>query len=158
MEGAVLNVQLDRLPGMIKAMRKQKQQILEAVADTGLQPLKANSLEWECGTHVGFLLPTAEQAAQFAELTGGFVCAKTGRHVYTEWDPLFAHQGGHVPAMNPYNFPANRQCRKKYTKDMCAPSLAILNRAVLIGTHPSRKAAETKALIQRIRAAAAQVL
>ena len=158
LEGAVMNVQLDRLPRMIKAMRKQKQQTLEAVADTGLKPIKANSLEWECGTHIGFLLPSAEQAEKFAGLAGGFVCAKTGRHIYTEWDPLFAHQGGHVPAMNPYHFPANKKCRTKYTKDMCAPSLEILNRAVLIGTHPDRKAAETKAVIKRIREAAAQVL
>lgn len=154
-EGAIMNAQLDRLPGMIKAMRKQKQEILAATADTGLQPLKANSLQHECGSHVGYLLPSAEQAEQFAGLAGGFIAGRTGRHVYTEWDPLFANQAGHHPAMNPYNFPANKKCRRKYTKDMCAGSLDILNRAVLIGTHPDRKASETKALIKKIRAAAA---
>ena len=41
---------------------------------------------------------------------------------------------------------------------MCEPSLDILNRAVLIGTHPDRKAAETKALIKRIQQAAAETL
>lgn len=158
LEGAMMNIQLDRLPGMIKAMRKQKQDILAATADTGLKPIKANSLEWECGTHVGYILPKAEQAEKFAGLAGGFVTAKTGRHVYTEWDPLFAHQGAHHPALNPYNLRENKQCRMKYTKDMCQASLDILNRAVLIGTHPDRKAAETKALIKRIRSAAAEVL
>lgn len=154
LEGAMMNVQLDRLPGMVKAMRKQKQRILEETADTGLVPIKANSLEWEVGANVGYLLPSAEAASQFAAAVGGFVCAQTGRHIYTEWDPLFAHQGGHVPAMNPYLMPANKQCRKKYTKTMCAKSLEILNRAVLLGTHPDRKAAETKALIKRIQQAA----
>jgi len=154
LEGAIMNVQFDRLPGMIKAMRKQKQAILDATADTGLTPIKANSLEWECGSHVGYILPSAEQAERFAGLAGGFVTAKTGRHIYTEWDPLFAHQGAHHPALNPYNLRENRPCRMKYTKDMCQASLDILNRAVLIGTHPDRKAAETKALIKRIRAAA----
>jgi len=158
LEGAVMNVQLDRLPAMIKAMRKQKQTILAETADTGLQPIKANSLEWECGSHVGYLLPSAEQAEGFAALAGGFVTAKTGRHIYTEWDPIFAHQGAHHPALNPYNLPANRKCRSKYTKDMCSKSLGILHRAVLIGTHPDRKASETKALIKRLRQAAAQVL
>lgn len=158
LEGAMMNVQLDRLPGMIKAMRKQKQQILEETADTGLQPIKANSLEWECGATVGYLLPTAEQAQQFVAQAGGFVAACTGRHIYTEWDPIFAHQGAHHPALNPYNLPANRKCRKKYTKDMCSRSLEILNRAVMIGNHPDRKASETRALIKRIRQAAAEVL
>jgi len=157
-EGAVMNVQLDRLPGMIKAMRRQKLEILAAAADTGLQPIKANSLEWECGTHVGFLLPSAEIAAKFAAATGGFVTAKTGRHVYTEWDPIFANQGGHHPKMNPYTFAANRKCRRKYTKDMCAASLEILNRAVLIGNHPDHKAADVKAKIKRIRQAAGELL
>lgn len=158
LEGAVLNVQLKRLPGMIKAMRKQKQQILDATADTGLKPIKANSLEWECGSHVGYVLPTPEQAEKFAAVAGGFVTAKTGRHIYTEWDPIFAHQGGHHPAMNPFTMSANRKCRKQYSKDMCQKSLDILNRAVLLGTHPDRKAADTKALIKRIQKAAAEVL
>lgn len=154
LEGAMMNVQLDRLPGMIKAMRKQKQQILDETTGIGLKPIKANSLEWECGTHVGYIFKTPEQAEKFAGIAGGFITARTGRHIYTEWDPIFAHQGGHVPAMNPYNMPANKKCRTKYTKDMCQKSLDILNRAVLIGTHPDRKPSETKALIKRIKAAA----
>ena len=153
-EGAMMNVQLDRLPGMIKAMRKQKLRILEETADTGLKPIKANSLEWECGTHVGYLLPSAEAAEQFASVAGGFIAGRTGRHVYTEWDPIFANQAGHHKDMNPYNFAANKQCRRKYTKNMCAASLDILNRAVLIGTHPDNKASDVKAIIKRIKSAA----
>ena len=97
-------------------------------------------------------------AEAFAGAVGGFIAGRTGRHVYTEWDPIFAHQGAHHPALNPYNLPANRKCRKAYTKDMCAASLDILSRAVLIGNHPNRKAAETRALIKRIREASAQIL
>ena len=157
-EGAIMNVQLDRLPGMVKAMRKQKLEILAATADTGLKPIKANSLEWEVGAFTGYMLPTAEAAEKFAATAGGFICAKTGRHIYTEWDPIFANQGGHHPEMNPYNFKANKPCRRQYTKDQCAASLDILNRAVLIGNHPDHKAADQKAKIKRIRQAAAEAL
>lgn len=150
-EGAMMNVQFDRLPGMIKAMRKQKWQILEETAGLGLKPLKANSLEWEAGTHVGYVLPSAEAAEKFAGVAGGFIAGRTGRHVYTEWDPIFANQAAHHSDMNPYNFPANKKLRRKYTKDMCAASLDILNRAVLIGTHPDNKASDTKATIKRIK-------
>lgn len=158
-EGAIMNVQLDRLPGMVKAMRKQKQEILAATADIKkLKPIKANSLDWEVGAFTGYLLPSAEAAEKFAAIAGGFITAKTGRHIYTEWDPIFAHQGGHVPAMNPYNFPANKKCRTKYTKEMCQASLDILNRAVLIANHPDHKAKDQKAKIARIREAAAAAL
>lgn len=150
-EGAMMNVQLDRLPGMIKAMRKQKWQILEETFETGLKPIKANSLEWECGTHVGYVLPTAEAAQKFAAVAGGFIAGQTGRHVYTEWDPIFANQAAHHHDMNPYNFPANKKCRRRYTKDMCAASLDILNRTVMIGTHPDNKASDVKAIIKRIK-------
>jgi dTDP-4-amino-4,6-dideoxygalactose transaminase len=156
--GAMMNVQLDRIKGMIGAMRKQKQFILAETADTGLKPAKSNSLEWECGTLVMYVLPSAVQADEFAGLVGGGICGKTGRHVYTEWDPIFAHRGGHVPAMNPFEFPQNKQCRMKYTKDMCAKSLDILSRTVMIGTHPDRKANETRAIVKRIREAAAKAL
>ena len=63
-------------------------------------------------------LSAAQQADEFAAVAGGGICGKTGRHVYTEWDPIFAHKGGHVPAMNPYEFPQNKKCRMKYTKDI----------------------------------------
>jgi len=157
-EGAMMNAQLDRLPAMIRALRRQKKRILRETAGTGLKPIRANSLEWECGTHVMWTLPTAQQAERFRELVGGTICGKTGRHVYTEWDPIFAHQGAHHPALNPFTLPQNRRCRKKYTKGMCARSLDILNRTVMIGNHPDRKAKDVAAIIRKIRSAAKQVL
>jgi dTDP-4-amino-4,6-dideoxygalactose transaminase len=158
LEGAMMNAQLDRLPAMIRTLRKQKKRILAATAKTGLKPIRANSLEWECGTTVMYTLPTVEQAEKFRELVGGTICGKTGRHVYTEWDPIFAHQGAHHPALNPFTLPQNRGCRKKYTKDMCARSLDILNRTVMIGNHPDRKAKDVGAVIRKVKDAARQVL
>lgn len=73
---------------MIRRMRRQKKRILRETADTGLVPIKANSLDDECGTHVGFLLPTVAQADEMQRLTGCTIAGKTGRHVYTEWDPI----------------------------------------------------------------------
>ncbi len=120
LEGAMLNVQLDRIGPMIRTMRRQKARILKETADTGLTPARSNSLEWECGTHVMFTLPTAEQADRFAALVQGTVCIKTGRHVYTEWDPIFAHRGAAHPALDPFNLPENAECRKEYRRT-CAP-------------------------------------
>ncbi len=157
-EGAILNAQLDRLDGMIRAMRRQKRRILAATADTGLEPIPANSPDWECGSHVMYRLPTAAAADRFAKLAGGTVTLRTGRHVYTEWDQILQHRGGHHPAMNPFRFRANRGCRMRYTRDMCRASLAILGRTVYVQTHPDRGADEVAALIERIRLASRAAL
>jgi len=157
-EGAMMSAQLGRLPAMLASMRAQKARILAETARTGLTAAPSHSLEWEIGAHVLYNFHTAAQAESFAELVGGGIVGKTGRHIYTEWDPIFAHQGGHVPAMNPYNFPQNEPCRKDYTKDMCAKSIDLCNRTVMIATHPDRPESETTALIERIRDAAEVVL
>jgi dTDP-4-amino-4,6-dideoxygalactose transaminase len=157
-EGAILNAQLDRIGDMVRVMRRQKIQVLRETADTGLKPIPANSLKWECGTHIMYQLPSAVAADRFAALAGGTVALKTGRHVYTEWTPVLEHRGAHHPAMNPFKMPANRKCRMTYTRDQCARSLDILGRTVFIGNHPDLKAAGTRALVRRIRAAAKEVL
>jgi dTDP-4-amino-4,6-dideoxygalactose transaminase len=157
-EGAIMNAQLDRLKSMINRMRKRKIRIIRETADTGLAPIRANSLEDECGTHVGFLLPTAEHAARMQQLIGCTIAGKTGRHVYTEWDPIFAKRGAHHPALNPFELAANAECRMTYTMDMCAPSLEILNRTILFGTHPNNKRDAVTRRIRTIRRAAKEVL
>lgn len=157
-EGAMLNAQLDRIDGIIRALRKEKKRILAETADTGLVPIRANSPDWECGSHVMYILPTAAQADRFAELVGCGIAGKTGRHVYTEWDPILDHQGAHHPALNPFRLHANRKCRMTYRKDMCARSLDILNRTAMIATHPDHRASEVTRIIARIRAAAREVL
>jgi len=157
-EGAVLNCQLDRIDPMLNIMRGYKKRILAALADTKLKPIQANSLDYEAGTHVMFVLPTEAQATQFQQLTGSGIAGKTGRHVYTEWDPIFEHRGAPYDAMNPYLMDANKGCRMDYRKDMCAASLDILNRTAMFGLHPDRTEAEIGAMIERLRKGAAEVL
>lgn len=152
-EGAMLNAQLDQLPGMLAAMRQQKKQVLAAATEAGLKSIVNHSLEDECGTHVGFLFPTADAAETFRQKVGGFIPGKTGRHVYTEWDPILEKRGSHTPALDPFRLAENKGCRMNYSKDMCPRSLEIINRTVLIGTHPDRDPAQVGELIAKIGAA-----
>ena len=149
-EGAMMNVQLDRIDAWINAARRQKKRILRETAATGLTPAKANSLDYECGTHVMYLLPSAEKADAFA--------GKTGRHVYTEWHPILEGRGSHHPALDPFNLPQNRRCRRKYSRDMCRRSLHILGRAVMLGTNVDSKPAQVAEQIRKIRSVAVGVL
>jgi hypothetical protein len=62
--------------------------------------------------------------------------------------------GAAHPAMNPFNMPANAECRKTYSRDMCARSLEILDRTVMVATHPGHSAEETADIIHNIGVAA----
>src|SRR5579863_6802673 len=151
--GAMLNVQLDRIEGMVAAMRAERRQILAATAQLGNLGLKAtpmNSPDDDCATHVMYSLPSAQAAARFAELFPCVIVGKTGRHNYTEWDQVLMGAGAAHPAMNPFNMPANAECRRTYSREMCARSLRILDRTVMVATHPAHTAAETDDIIHNI--------
>ncbi|MFW6060357.1 MAG: DegT/DnrJ/EryC1/StrS family aminotransferase [Phycisphaeraceae bacterium] len=155
-EGAIMNVQLDRLPDMIDTMRRHKQRIVtetESVAPAA----PCNSLAHECGTNNLFLLPTPEQAATFAEQAGGGVMINTGRHVYTAWDPILNHRGAHHDALNPFKLPQNQGCRMDYSEDMCARSLDIMRRTVKIANHPDNSDEKVAEMIEKIKTAAQQL-
>ncbi len=157
-EGAVINAQLDRLPGMIRTLRRMKNRVLRQTAGLGLVPAKSNSPDGECGSNVVYQFPSAALTARFAKLVGGTILSQTGRHTYTEWDPILTRSGAAHPALDPFRFPENKGCRMNYRKDMCPQSLDILSRSVIIGLHPDRTAVEIDKLIKSIRSAAAAVV
>ena len=155
--GAMLNVQLDRIDGMIAAMRAEKIAILAGTAsldNLGLRAAPMNSPAHDCATQVMFTLPAAEAADRFVQIFPSIIAGKTGRHNYTEWDQVLMGAGAAHPAMNPYLMPANAECRRTYSKDMCARSLDILNRTVMVPTSPHHSAADTADIIHNIGTAA----
>jgi dTDP-4-amino-4,6-dideoxygalactose transaminase len=158
LEGAMLDAQLDQVDLIIPPLRRQKRRMLAALAGCGLEPAKANSLEWECGTHTVMLAPTVAVAEAVAGRTGATIAANTGRHTYTEWDPVLQKRGAHHPALDPFLLPQNRECRMEYAKDMCPKSLDILGRALMWANRPERTDAETDALAGRIRIAVVDAL
>ncbi len=155
--GAMLNVQLDRLDGMIQAMRAEKRKILKGTAqlgNIGLRPAPMNSPDHDCSTQVMYSMPSADAASRFVKIFPSVIAGKTGRHTYTEWDQVLMGAGAAHPAMNPYNMPANAECRRTYSKDQCARSLEILNRTVMVATHPEHTEQETADIIHNINVAA----
>ena len=155
--GAMLNVQLDRLDGMVEAMRRERKKILEGIAplgNLGLKVAKMNSPDHDCATQVMLSLPSADSAEQFVGVFPSVIAGKTGRHNYTEWDQVLLGAGAAHPEMNPFAMPANAECRRSYSKDMCARSLDILNRTVMVGTHPLHTEQETADIVHNIGEAA----
>ncbi len=159
--GAMLNVQLDRIDGMIEAMRREKRAILAGTAsldNLGLRPAPMHSPDDDCATQVMYTLPSADAARRFVRLCPSVIAGATGRHTYTEWDQVLVGAGAAHPAMNPFNMPANAPCRKTYSRDMCARSLDILNRTVMVATHPRHSEGEISDIIHNIGVAARVVL
>jgi dTDP-4-amino-4,6-dideoxygalactose transaminase len=155
--GAMLNVQLERLDPMIRAMRAEKNKILGGTKHLGNLGLKAtpmNSADDDCATQVMFTLPTEASAQAFVKVMPSVIAGKTGRHTFTQWDQVLMHEGAHHPALNPYTLPANERLRKTYPEGMCKGSLEILNRTVMIATHPQHSEQEVDDLIHNIDAAA----
>ena len=152
--GAIMNVQLGRLPGMIRACRAEKKKILKATAGTGLTSITNHSLSHECGTKIGYLLPTAKQAETFRQIAGGTIAGNTGRHVFTEWDQVLSQNGGPSRGMNPYKFKLNQRCRRRVRQSDYRRSLDILSRTVLIGTHPEHTTSQIDAQIRKHKKAA----
>ncbi len=158
---AMLNVQLDRLDGIIAAMRAEREQIIAATArldNLGLALSPMNSPDHDCAAHLMYLLPTADTAAHFARLVPAVIAGKTGRHTYTEWDQVLMGAGAAHPAMNPYNHPDNAECRRDYDKDMCRRSLDILNRTAMVPMHPHHAQEDIDKIIHNIDVAAHVVL
>src|SRR5215470_2894243 len=159
--GAMLNVQLDRIDGMVAAMRAERRAILkgiEPLGNLGLKSAPMNSPDHDCATQVMLSLPSADAATRFAQVFPSVIAGKTGRHNYTEWDQVLMGAGAAHPAMNPFNMPANAGCRRSYSKDMCAQSLAILDRTVMVATHPQHTQQDIADTINNIGMAARVVL
>ncbi|MDE0989676.1 MAG: aminotransferase class I/II-fold pyridoxal phosphate-dependent enzyme [Pseudomonadales bacterium] len=155
-QGAILNAQLSRLEPMLKKMRSQKKRLLAAGEKAGLRSITNNSLDYECGSHVGFLFSDETTAREFSDglkshAVNNFMPMDMGPNVYTRWKPIMREQGAHHPALDPFKIPANRKCKVKYSADMCADSLDILARTVLVGTHPDNKADRVRAMASAIR-------
>lgn len=154
--GAILNVQLDRIDGIIAPMRRERDAILAGIQDLeslGLRAAPLNSQKFDCGSNVFLTVPNAEAADVFVKTFPSVIAGKTGRHTYTEWDQVLMGMGAAHPLMNPYTMPANAACRRNYSRDMCARSLEILNRSILVPTHPLHTAAEVEDIIHNIKAA-----
>jgi len=154
---AMLNVQLDRLDGIVAALRAERDRILEgtkSLREIGLEPAPLHSPAWDCGAQALFTLPSAEAAARFADVFPSVIAGCTGRHNYTEWDQVLMGEGAAHPALNPYRLPENEPCRRSYSKDMCARSLEILGRTVMVATDPRHTAEEIDDIVHDIGMAA----
>jgi len=128
-QGAILSAQLERLDGILKRLRARQAAMLEILAKSGRFTLAvSNDVKGDCGSTVWMRFGSEAEAKAFVERHGGVGRPiDTGRHVYTNWDPIMNRRGAHHPRLNPYNW-ARRKI--EYSPDMCPRSLDLMKRTV----------------------------
>ena len=155
--GALLNVQLKRLPGMIKKMRAERNKILSStqnISNMGIKHSPLNSKNYDCGNYVFFKFNNTLDAENFTSIFPAPIAGKTGRHNYTEWDQILLKEGSFHQSLNPYKLSQNKKCRMNYSKNMCKSSLEILDKTIMIPTDPKNTKKDINNTIRNIKRAA----
>lgn len=150
--GAILRMQLQRLDGILGDLRAMKNKFEERLEGRhGLRLTPSNDREGDCGIVAAFQFDSEAEARRFAEAPGvwGTLPIDSGKHVYTNWTPIFEKRIGHHPDVNPFNHPRNQNLRQHYTPDMCSSTLDLLRRNVYL---PMDIEASEVAMEERIEA------
>ena len=155
--GALLNVQLKRLPRMIKKMRAERNIILSStqnLSNMGIKHSPLNSKNYDCGNYVFFKFNNTLDTEKFTSIFPAPIAGKTGRHNYTEWDQILLKEGSFHQSLNPYKLSQNKKCRMNYSKNMCKSSLEILDKTIMIPTDPKNTKKDINNTIRNIKRAA----
>jgi dTDP-4-amino-4,6-dideoxygalactose transaminase len=121
--GAVLHAQLPKLDPLLRRLRRRHTMMTRYLSRTSKFRISPhNDPANAVGLTVVFDRP--EQAKAFAANSGVERLIDTGRHVYTNWQPIMTQRTFHE-RMNPWKW-ANRDIT--YSNDMCSRTLDILAR------------------------------
>jgi len=121
--GAVLHAQLPKLDPLLRRLRKRHTMMTRYLSrTTKLRISPHNDPANAVGLSVIFDRP--EDAKAFATNAGVERLIDTGRHVYTNWQPIMTQRTFHE-RMNPWKW-ANREIT--YSNEMCSRTLDILAR------------------------------
>ncbi|MDW8321939.1 MAG: DegT/DnrJ/EryC1/StrS family aminotransferase [Armatimonadota bacterium] len=152
--GAILRVQLRRLDGILNDLRRIRKRFEQELEDVpGLRFAPNNDPEGDCGVVVAFQFDSEAEARDFAAQVKGWLPIDSGKHVYSNWEPLLKKRVMHHPDMNPFNHPRNQGLRTDYTPDMCPRTLDILRRTVFLSLHPDWDEKEVTERIEACRKA-----
>ena len=137
--GALARMQMQRLDGIIADLRRIRQRLAKALTGDSKRLLAPNNdPDGDCGVMLTLQFNDESAARRFATAPGvdGKVVIDTGKHVYTQWEPLRMKRIAHHPDMNPFNFAKNQGLRMDYSDGVCAKTLAILRRTVYVSIDP----------------------
>ncbi len=146
--GAIMLTQLKRLDGILARLGARRAAMrVELAKATAFRLSPCNEDAGDCGVSVPILFDAAKQAEAFLKACGGrkpFWAGSpinSGRHVYSNWEPILKKHGAYHPKVDPF-----RHARRKvtYSKDMCRRSLGLLARTVSLSVPYDLSVAEVR--------------
>jgi 8-amino-3,8-dideoxy-alpha-D-manno-octulosonate transaminase len=156
--GAILGVQLRRLPEIVAGCRRVRDAILAGIRDLpGIVLRSVPDPEGEVPGAVGFMLPDGDLATRVAQAISaeGVPARKVyrGRPVYA--NPAILHQRTISSTGRPFTDPLYlaRGPRIEYAMGMCPRSEDLLARTVVVGVNPlytDQDAADVVAAIRKV--------
>jgi dTDP-4-amino-4,6-dideoxygalactose transaminase len=142
--GAVARVQLRRLDGLIKKMRKNKERIKDAISDIKeIKFRRLNDPEGDTAIALFFSLPTVELTKKFAKaLKAEGISANSiydkgipDWHIYSYWE-MIINKWTATPEGCPYTCPYYKGPEIKYSADMLPKTSNLLSKSVQIDIPP----------------------
>jgi dTDP-4-amino-4,6-dideoxygalactose transaminase len=123
LQGAMLSVQLARLPASMARLKANRKIVEQVVRDAGLRISPHN--DPASAATMTVIFDTEREAEEFSRRPGVYRIYDNSKHVYTNWDPIINQRTAH-PKLNPWAW-ANR--RISYDANTCARTLAIMRRS-----------------------------
>ena len=151
---AVIRVQLTRLDGILRDLRKNKKYLMDRISDI-CRFIPSNDIEGDCGTALGIYFDTPEEARAFRD-SGAVPVAlpiEAGRHIYKNWEPIMKKRGAFNPLMDPFKMPANKDIVPDYNENMCPETLKLLALAAYVPISPDDTTEELDRKVAAIREA-----
>ena len=151
---AILREQLKRLDGILRSLRAEKRLMTRELLSCSafrLNPVRDE--KGDCASTLGLLFESEKEMRAFERKLGdaGIGCwspIDSGRHVYTNWEPIMDKRGAHHPGQDAYKL---AKVPVRYSRDMCKRTLDILSRTLYIMTSPTRSRSELGKLIKTIK-------
>lgn len=135
---AVLNVQIDRLDGILSDLRKNKKYMMQKL-ENECRFIPSNDIDGDCATTLAIEFESEDKARHFAscEFINGCLPIDTGKHVYKHWTPIMNKRGAFNPLMDPFKMEANKNIVPDYNENMCPETLEKLSKVVYINVDPN---------------------
>ena len=159
---AFLRVQLTRLDGILSALRqryRRLRELLRATPMAGVEFAPVHDLDGVCGS--ALFLRTESRGASLEFLKSAIehkipamLPLDSGKHVYSNWEPLMERRAAHHPALDPLHATEAGR-RQRYTPDMLPQTLDHLARTVSIGINHRWTEEDVERIANGIRECAA---
>ena len=151
--GAIMRVQLTRMDGIIKDLRRIKKAMTEALSNCDKFTIApSHDINGDLATHLPLRFKDYDTAKKFAEdeTLGGYLVVNSGKHIYYNWGPVMEHRGAHCETLNPYNLPQNKDLNMYCSAEMLPKTNDLVERTYHVALHCDWTDDEIKSKIDAI--------